>query len=139
MSHVPLTTPVTGEAFDKSSGFGARIDPFTGRYAFHPGVDFAGPWGAAVAATAPGVVVFAGARGGYGNMVEIDHGFGMHTRYGHLAKITVKIGSRVDKGGVIGKMGSTGRSTGPHVHYEVLYENVVRNPTKFIEAGRHVL
>ena len=139
MSHIPFITPVAGAAFDRSSGFGARVDPFTGRYAFHPGVDFAGPWGAAVTATAPGTVIFAGNRGGYGNMVEIDHGFGLHTRYGHLSKITVAAGAKVGKGSVIGRLGSTGRSTGPHVHYEVWYDNVVRNPSYFIEAGRHVL
>jgi murein DD-endopeptidase MepM/ murein hydrolase activator NlpD len=139
MGHIPLAVPVTGVQFERSSGFGARIDPFTGRYAFHPGVDFAGPWGAPVASTAPGTVVFAGNRGGYGNMVEIDHGFGIHTRYGHLSRITVGVGSKVSKGSMVGKMGSTGRSTGPHVHYEVWYDNVVRNPNNFIEAGRHVL
>jgi murein DD-endopeptidase MepM/ murein hydrolase activator NlpD len=139
MSHIPFTTPVAGAAFDRSSGFGARVDPFTGRYAFHPGVDFAGPWGAAVTATAPGTVIFAGVRGGYGNMVEIDHGFGVHTRYGHLSRITVAIGAKVGKGAVVGRLGSTGRSTGPHVHYEVWYDNVVRNPSNFIEAGHHVL
>jgi murein DD-endopeptidase MepM/ murein hydrolase activator NlpD len=139
MGHIPLATPVAGAEFDRSSGFGARVDPFTGRYAFHPGVDFAGPWGAAVTATAPGVVVFAGNRGGYGNMVEIDHGFGMHTRYGHLSRITVAVGTKVNKGSVVGRLGSTGRSTGPHVHYEVWYDDVVRNPNNFIEAGRHVL
>jgi murein DD-endopeptidase MepM/ murein hydrolase activator NlpD len=139
MGHIPLAVPVAGAEFDRSSGFGARIDPFTGHYAFHPGVDFAGPWGAPVSATAPGTVVFAGNRGGYGNMVEIDHGFGIHTRYGHLSKITVAVGSKVNKGSVVGRMGSTGRSTGPHVHYEVWYDDVVRNPSNFIEAGRHVL
>jgi murein DD-endopeptidase MepM/ murein hydrolase activator NlpD len=72
-------------------------------------------------------------------MVEIDHGFGVHTRYGHLSKITVQRGMRVEKGAAIGRVGSTGRSTGPHVHYEILYDNVVRNPNNFIEAGRHVL
>jgi murein DD-endopeptidase MepM/ murein hydrolase activator NlpD len=139
MAHIPLTTPVTGAAFDRSSGFGARVDPFTGHYAFHPGVDFAGPWGAAVTATAPGKVIFAGNRGGYGNMVEIDHGFGIHTRYGHLSKITVAMGALVGKGSLVGRLGSTGRSTGPHVHYEVWYDDKVRNPNSFIEAGRHVL
>jgi len=139
MRHVPLTVPVSGPEFERTSGFGARVDPFTGRYAFHPGVDFAGPWGAAVHSTAPGVVVWAGARGGYGNMVEIDHGLGIHTRYGHLSSILVRVGARVVKGSPVGKLGSTGRSTGPHVHYEVWYDDVVRNPSKFIEAGRHVL
>jgi len=138
MRHIPLTTPVWGAQFERTSGFGARIDPFTGRYSFHPGIDFAGPWGSTIAATAPGVVVYAGDRGGYGNMVEIDHGFGIHTRYGHMSSILVHVGSKVGKGSPIGRLGSTGRSTGPHVHYEVWYDNVVRNPSTFIEAGRHV-
>jgi murein DD-endopeptidase MepM/ murein hydrolase activator NlpD len=138
MHHIPLTTPVSGSQFERTSGFGARIDPFTGRYSFHPGVDFAGPWGSLIESTAPGTVVFAGERGGYGNMVEIDHGFGIHTRYGHLSSILVQVGAKVAKGAPIGKLGSTGRSTGPHVHYEVWYDDVVRNPSTFIEAGRHV-
>jgi murein DD-endopeptidase MepM/ murein hydrolase activator NlpD len=138
LDHVPLAMPVSG-GFDRSSGFGARVDPFTRRYAFHPGIDFAGPWGSLVWATAPGKVVFAGYRGGYGNMVEIDHGYGLHTRYGHLSKITVRNGARIDKGGNLGRIGSTGRSTGPHVHYEVWYDNVLKNPNNFIEAGRNVL
>jgi hypothetical protein len=139
LSHVPLVRPVPTADFARSSGFGVRLDPFTGRYAFHPGVDFAGPKGAMVHATAPGTVVFAGLRGGYGRMVEINHGFGIHTRYGHLSKISVKTGEKVTKGETIGRVGSTGRSTGPHVHYEVLYDNTVKNPRNFIEAGRHVL
>jgi murein DD-endopeptidase MepM/ murein hydrolase activator NlpD len=139
MDHVPLSMPVSAGTFDKSSGFGARVDPFTRRYAFHPGIDFAGPWGSVVHATAPGVVVFAGYRGGYGNLVEIDHGFGIHTRYGHLSAISVRVGTEIAKGGGLGRVGSTGRSTGPHVHYEVWYDNVVKNPNNFIEAGRHVL
>ena len=139
LAHVPLSLPVSAASFDRSSGFGVRPDPFTGRYAFHPGIDLAGPRGAMVRATAPGTVVFAGYRGGYGNMVEVDHGFGLHTRYGHLSKITVRPGAKIAKGTAIGRVGSTGRSTGPHVHYEVWYDNVVKNPNKFIEAGRHVL
>jgi murein DD-endopeptidase MepM/ murein hydrolase activator NlpD len=138
MRHIPLTTPVWGSAFERTSGFGARIDPFTGHYSFHPGIDFAGPWGSTISATAPGTVVFAGDRGGYGNMVEIDHGFGIHTRYGHMSSILVQVGAKVAKGAPIGRLGSTGRSTGPHVHYEVWYDDVVRNPSTFIEAGRHV-
>jgi len=139
LHHVPLTTPVHGAQFEFTSGFGPRVDPFTGRVAFHPGVDFAGPWGSTVAATAPGVVVWAGARGGYGNMVEIDHGYGFHTRYGHLSSILVSAGTRVEEGTPIGKMGSTGRSTGPHVHYEVWMADSVRDPGTFIEAGRNAL
>jgi murein DD-endopeptidase MepM/ murein hydrolase activator NlpD len=139
LHHVPLTTPVHGAEFERTSGFGARIDPFTRRLSFHPGLDFAGPWGATVASTAPGVVDWAGMRGGYGNMVEIDHGYGFKTRYGHLSSILVQVGTRVQKGSPIGKLGSTGRSTGPHVHYEVVLDDVQRNPSSFIEAGRHVL
>ena len=139
MRHIPLAVPVSGAGFDRSSGFGARIDPFTRRYAFHSGIDFAGPYGAQVHATAPGTVIFVGNRGGYGNMVEIDHGLGIHTRYGHLSSITVRVGARIDRGAAIGRVGSTGRSTGPHVHYEVWYDDVVRNPSNFIEAGHHVL
>lgn len=139
VGHVPLAMPVNGAQFDRSSGFGARVDPFTGRYAFHPGIDFAGPYGATVIATASGTVTFAGNRGAYGNMVEIDHGFGIHTRYGHLSRINVRPGMRVSKGADVGRVGSTGRSTGSHVHYEILYDDKVRNPNSFIEAGRHVL
>ena len=139
MDHVPLSAPVSSASFDKSSGFGARVDPFTGRYAFHPGIDFAGPWGSVVHATAAGVVVFAGNRGGYGNMVEVDHGYGIHTRYGHLSVISVQVGTRIARGAALGRVGSTGRSTGPHVHYEVWYDDAVKNPNNFIEAGRHVL
>jgi murein DD-endopeptidase MepM/ murein hydrolase activator NlpD len=139
LDHVPLAAPVSAASFDRSSGFGARVDPFTRRYAFHPGIDFAGPWGSVVHATAPGIVVFAGYRGGYGNMVEIDHGYGIHTRYGHLSKIAVRLGAQIGKGAGLGRVGSTGRSTGPHVHYEVWYDDVVKNPNNFIEAGRNVL
>ena len=138
MHHLPLAMPVSGSQFERTSGFGARVDPFTGEYAFHSGVDFAGPWGSLIQSTAPGRVIYAGQRGGYGNMVEIDHGFGIHTRYGHLSTILVAVGANVPAGAPIGKLGSTGRSTGPHVHYEVWYDDVVRNPSTFIEAGRHV-
>jgi len=139
LDHVPLAAPVSDASFDKSSSFGARIDPFTGRYAFHPGIDFAGPWGSVVHATAPGTVVFAGRRGGYGNMVEVDHGYGIHTRYGHLSTINVRVGTHLGRGAGVGRVGSTGRSTGPHVHYEVWYDDVAKNPNNFIEAGRNVL
>ncbi|MGN6517073.1 MAG: peptidoglycan DD-metalloendopeptidase family protein [Rhizomicrobium sp.] len=138
LRHVPLTTPVHGSQYEITSGFGGRVDPFTHRVSFHPGIDFAGPWGSGIAATAPGVVVFAGPRGGYGNMVEIDHGYGIHTRYGHMSAILVHVGQKVAKGAIVGRLGSTGRSTGPHVHYEVWLADVVRNPSRFIEAGRNV-
>ena len=139
LRHVPLTTPVHGRQYEITSGFGGRVDPFTHHVSFHPGIDYAGPWGSNIAATAPGTVVFAGPRGGYGNMVEIDHGYGIHTRYGHMSAILVHVGQKVSKGSFIGKLGSTGRSTGPHVHYEIWLADVVRDPSRFIEAGRHVL
>jgi murein DD-endopeptidase MepM/ murein hydrolase activator NlpD len=139
LRHVPLTTPVHGRNYQITSGFGGRIDPFTHHVSFHPGIDYAGPWGSNIAATAPGTVIFAGPRGGYGNMVEIDHGYGIHTRYGHMSAILVHVGQKVSKGSFVGKLGSTGRSTGPHVHYEIWLADVVRDPSRFIEAGRHVL
>ncbi len=138
MRRVPLSAPLDGR-FECTSGFGPRVDPFTGRYAFHPGLDLAGSWGSTVHAPAAGTVVWAGEKSGYGKMVEINHGYGIRTRYGHLASISVKAGAKVNKGAQIGRLGSTGRSTGPHVHYEVWYDNVVKNPRNFIEAGRYVL
>lgn len=134
MRHMPLSAPVRGPQFDRTSGFGPRHDPFTGLLAFHPGLDFSGPVGSLVRATAPGHVVFAGPRGTYGNMVEIDHGFGFHTRYAHLEAVLVKVGDHVALGSPVGKLGSTGRSTGPHVHYEVWFDDVVRNPKNFLDA-----
>ncbi len=89
--------------------------------------------------TAPGVVVWAGPQGGYGNMVEVDHGMGVRTRYGHLSAVLVRRGAHIGRGDTVGRLGSTGRSTGPHVHYEVWLDNRVRDPAKFLEAGRHVL
>ena len=136
LNSVPLDGPLTTS--DISSGFGGRADPFTEEAAFHSGIDFSAAKGSDVFATAPGLVVFAGPRGAYGNTVEIDHGYGIRTRYGHLSKISVPIGSQLNRGEVIGKAGSTGRSTGPHVHYEVWYDNAVRDPGKFIRAGRNV-
>jgi murein DD-endopeptidase MepM/ murein hydrolase activator NlpD len=137
LNALPLATP--SQAGGVSSGFGARLDPFNEQLAFHSGVDFSGPSGSAVRATASGIIVFAGPQGAYGNTVEIDHGYGIRTRYGHLAKILVQVGAAIDKGAIVGKLGSTGRSTGPHVHYEVWYDNAVRDPSKFIKAGQYVL
>ena len=136
---VPLGPPVHGDEFEQSSGFGVRRDPFDNSISFHSGLDFSGPLGAPVRATAPGIVVFAGVQGAYGNTVEVDHGFGIRTRYGHLSRITVQVGAQVQKGAIIGKLGSTGRSTGPHVHYEVWYDTAVKNPSNFLKAGRYVL
>lgn len=139
MAHIPLAGPITGPGVELTSDFGARTDPFTGRAAFHAGLDFGGPFGAKVHATAPGTVVHAGPDGAYGNMVEIDHGMGVRTRYGHLSAILVRNGAHIGRGDAVGRLGSTGRSTGPHVHYEVWLDNRVRDPAKFLEAGRHVL
>jgi murein DD-endopeptidase MepM/ murein hydrolase activator NlpD len=139
MVHIPLAGPITGAGVELTSDFGARVDPFTGHAAFHAGLDFGGPWGAKVHVTAPGTVVWAGPHGAYGNMVEVDHGMGVRTRYGHLSRVLVRKGTHLKRGDTVGRLGSTGRSTGPHVHYEVWLDDRVRNPAKFLEAGRHVL
>ena len=117
-----------------SSLFGMRIDPFDGELSMHSGMDFAGTEGEAVKAVAAGVVTWAGDRSGYGNLVEIDHGNGYATRYGHNETILVHVGQIVKKGEEISLMGSTGRSTGPHVHFEVLYNGVAVNPARFVKS-----
>jgi murein DD-endopeptidase MepM/ murein hydrolase activator NlpD len=133
---LPLTAPV--DQYRISSSYGARTDPVNGRKAKHRAVDFAAPSGASIYATAPGKIVFAGWRGRYGRTIEIDHGHGIRTRYAHLRKILVKVGDEVDHRQKIGLVGSSGRSTGPHVHYEVRYKNQARNPMKFLKAGKYV-
>jgi murein DD-endopeptidase MepM/ murein hydrolase activator NlpD len=115
-----------------SSPYGYRSDPFTGKRAWHAGVDFAGKDGSDIIAVASGVVTWSGERYGYGNLVEINHGDGYATRYAHCKEILVPIGQVVEKGQVIAKMGSTGRSTGPHVHYEVLRKGKTLDPKKYI-------
>lgn len=134
LAMVPVRKPVEGE-LDESSGFGVRSDPFLGRPAMHTGIDFRGDSGDPVHATAAGTVVEAGWSGGYGRMVEIDHGSGFSTRYGHLSKIDVKVGQSIKIGQVIGEIGSTGRSTGPHLHYETRIDGEAVNPQKFLRAG----
>ncbi len=131
---VPAGRPITRGWL--SSYFGMRTDPFTGRRAHHAGIDFAGKLGSDVVAVAAGVVTYAGKRSGYGNLVEINHGKGYSTRYGHNQEILVEVGQTVKKGQVIAHMGSTGRSTGPHVHFEVLYNGRQVNPIKYIHASR---
>ena len=119
-----------------SSYFGKRTDPFSGRREMHKGMDFAGKMGSDIVATAAGVVTWAGKRYGYGNLVEINHGNGYSTRYGHCEKILVKVGDKVESGQKLALMGSTGRSTGPHVHYEVLKNGRQINPTRYVRASR---
>jgi murein DD-endopeptidase MepM/ murein hydrolase activator NlpD len=133
---LPLAQPTPGA--DRSSGFGVRVDPFTGRPAYHTGQDFSGSRMEAIHATAPGIVAFTGVRSGYGNTVEIDHGHGFKTRYAHLAVISVSVGQQVGVGQRIGGMGSTGRSTGTHLHYEVWVNGRVQNPERFLKAGAYV-
>jgi murein DD-endopeptidase MepM/ murein hydrolase activator NlpD len=131
----PLRQPLPGP-LDVTSSFGFRIDPFLGRPALHSGLDLRGDRGDPVRAAAAGRVVFAGPAGGYGNLVEIDHGAGLATRYGHLSRIAVEEGQWVDAGAFLGEIGSTGRSTGPHLHYEVRVDGVAVDPDRFLRAGR---
>ena len=133
---LPLVPPLAD--FRISSAYGVRVDPFNGRKAMHDGVDFAGPYKQPVTATADGKVVFAGRRSGYGRVVEIDHGHGLMTRYAHLAKVLARRGETVTLGRTIGLLGSSGRSSGPHVHYEVRYNGRSLNPAKFLKAGSYV-
>lgn len=134
LARVPYRKPVIGEV-EFTSGFGIRTDPFLGRPAMHTGLDFRAQMGDPVRATANGKVVNSGWSGGYGRMVEIDHGNGLSTRYGHLSQIDVKVGDMVKIGQVIGEVGSTGRSTGPHLHYETRIDGEAVDPQKFLRAG----
>lgn len=137
VNQIPLSSPLTvNRRF--TSGFGVRRDPINGRNSNHFGIDFAAAWAAPVTATAAGVIKFAGTRAGYGRLVEIDHGNGFVTRYAHLHRISVKAGQKVSLHDKVGELGSSGRSTGPHVHYEILYKGKPKNPSRFIEAGRYV-
>lgn len=131
----PLRQPLPGP-LDVTSSFGYRTDPFFGRPALHTGMDFRGEYGETVHATAAGRVIAAGPAGGYGNMVEIDHGAGLTTRYGHLSRIEVEEGQWVNAGAELGAVGSTGRSTGPHLHYEVRVDGAPVDPSRYIKAGR---
>ncbi len=136
LSKVPIGRPVTH--VEKTSSFGVRTDPFTGRAAFHPGQDFRGAYRTPIHVTANGVVAFTGQRTGYGNTVEVDHGHGLRTRYAHLAAIMVRPGQTVTVGQQIGAMGSTGRSTGVHLHYEVWQDGRLQDPERFLRAGQGV-
>jgi murein DD-endopeptidase MepM/ murein hydrolase activator NlpD len=131
---VPVRKPLIGE-IDMTSPFGIRMHPLLGRLAIHTGIDLRGNLGVPVRATATGKVTIAGRAGGYGNMVEISHGNGLATRYGHLSAITVKTGQVVRIGEMVGRIGSTGRSTGPHLHYETRVNGEAVDPQKFLLAG----
>lgn len=131
---LPLRKPIDGE-MELTSGFGSRTDPFLGVLAFHAGLDFRAERGELIRATAAGKVDSAGREAGYGLMVEVDHGNGLATRYGHMSQILVKAGDHVQPGSILGRVGSTGRSTGPHLHYETRVNDEPVNPDKFLKAG----
>lgn len=134
---VPVRFPVPRQS-EITSGFGARADPFFHQLALHSGVDFRGAPGEIVRATAAGRVTNAGAQGGYGLMVEIDHGKGLVTRYGHLSAVETNAGDIVQPGDVIGRVGTTGRSTGPHLHYEVRVSGEATDPMRYLRAGEEL-
>jgi murein DD-endopeptidase MepM/ murein hydrolase activator NlpD len=138
LPHVPLQIPLPGDP-EITSGFGPRIDPFLGTPALHTGVDLIEGYDAPVRATAAGRVVSAGFNGGYGNMVEVDHGNGLSTRYAHLSSIDVVPGQIVSLGTVVGHVGATGRATGPHLHYEVRVDGEPVDPLRFMRAGAELV
>ncbi len=133
---LPIHNPAPGYAV--SSSFGIRRDPLLGTPALHAGMDFRVPYGMPVRASGAGKVVKAGWNGGYGRMVEVEHADGLTTRYAHMSKISVSVGDTVQRGTIVGKVGSSGRSTGPHLHYEVRRDGTAVDPLKFIKAGRAV-
>ena len=137
LAGVPQVAPAKVEMV--TSSYGYRRDPFTGVAAMHKGLDFRGPVGAPIFAAAQGRVSFVGRRSGYGNVVEISHGNGLMTRYAHMSKFAAKVGQTVDAGDTIGAIGSTGRSTGPHLHFEVRINNRAVNPRTFLETAPNVL
>ncbi len=133
---LPTALPV--DANWNASGFGWRIDPFTGEQAMHEGVDFQAAVGTPISAAAGGIVVVAEYHPQYGNMIEIDHGNDLVTRYGHASKLFVKQGQFVKRGQKIAEVGTTGRSTGPHLHFEVRYKGVAQNPSRFLQNAQHL-
>lgn len=133
LAGIPQVDPANASYI--SSGFGYRSDPFNGSAALHSGLDFAGPMGAPIYAAAQGVVSFAGTRHGYGNCIEIDHGNGLMTRYAHMSAFGARVGQKVAAGDRIGAIGSSGRSTGPHLHFEVRVNDQPVNPRPFLAAG----
>ncbi len=137
VKNLPLGKPVS-VPYRYTSPYGIRVDPFNKRPAAHWGLDLAAYRDAPIVASGPGKVIYSGNRGGYGLLVEIDHGHGFRTRYAHLRSIAVKKGEAIKAGDLVGRMGSTGRSTGDHLHYEVWYNDKPYDPMKFLKAGRHV-
>src|SRR5690606_14107003 len=133
----PIHKPL-GVAMRVSSGFGNRKDPFTRGKAFHSGLDFPAPTGTTVLSAGYGKVTFVGQKSGYGNLVEVTHGAGLVTRYGHLSAFLVKEGQTVSTGTPIAKVGSTGRSTGPHLHFEVRRNDEALDPKRFLNAGKRL-
>jgi murein DD-endopeptidase MepM/ murein hydrolase activator NlpD len=136
LRNLPLAAPL--DNYQLMSGFGERLDPFTGQRAMHAGLDLKNDVGTPVLATAPGTVIYADWMRDYGRVVEIDHGLGIHTRYAHLKAITVKVGQKVEFRQEVGKLGNSGRSTGPHLHYEVQVNGKPQDPMNFMEAGKYV-
>jgi murein DD-endopeptidase MepM/ murein hydrolase activator NlpD len=134
---IPSIQPIAKFTF--TSAYGVRSDPFQGSAAMHAGIDLASPTGTPIYATADGIVDRAEWFGGYGNMVEIEHGKGIATRYGHMSKISARAGERVKRGDLIGYVGSTGRSTGSHLHYEVRIDGRAVNPVPFLQSANYVM
>lgn len=131
LDHTPSVLPINIKDYTMSSGYGIRIDPIYKSHKFHAGLDFAADMGTQVFATADGKVNFSGKKSGYGNCIEIDHGYNYKTRYAHLSKIIVPEGKEVKRGELIGLVGSTGKSTGPHLHYEVHFKDKPQNPVNY--------
>lgn len=138
MIAIPSAKPVPAAQARFTSGFGSRSDPFKATRAMHAGIDLAGPVGTSIYATADGYVGRAGVVGAYGNLIELEHGKSIQTRYGHLSSILVRPGQRVKRGDLIGRMGSTGRSTGSHLHYEVRVDGAAVNPIPFMQSADYV-
>lgn len=138
LDRTPTISPLR-DLHTETSGFGWRVDPFTGERAFHRGLDLRAPSGSPVYVSAAGEVVWVGPRGDFGLTVTVDHGGGLVTQYSHLATIEVEEGAEIARGHIIGTVGSTGRSTGPHVHYEVLRDGIARDPRKFIVSPEVVV
>ena len=137
LASIPSGRPTASPSL--TSSYGYRHDPFTGQAAFHAGLDFPGAYGQPILAAAAGRVSFVGVRSGYGNCIEIDHGHGIMTRYGHLSGFDVRVGAQVPRGMQVARIGSTGRSTGTHLHFEVRVDGAPINPRRFLEANQDVL